>query len=192
MSPASAAMRAKRVEGEDFDMGVIVAPGVVEDRRPVGRRRRDSAPQRRGRPAGIRRARPVLRRPRRGATQPPLRVAVARSRDLSEPHEGRGRGGPGRAPPGVRHRSPRPCRSRVPGWRHPRRSRRPGTAARPRLENWYASVCRNPSRRDASAARPRWTTASSNRCWMRASSPSTASRRTWSHGSSTIRSQCST
>ena len=109
-----------------------------------------------------------------------------RSCDRRRARAGRARGGPGRAPRGVRRRWPRPCRSRARGWRRRRRSRRPGTAL---VRGWTAGTPRSAGSRagrDVSAARPRWTTASSKRCWMRASSPSTASPRTCSHGSSTV------
>ena len=177
------------VEGEHLDVGVVVASGVVEDRDEpfLGAGRSDR--RRPWRRAGTRRARPARRRRRRGATPPPLRAPSALARSVRA-HAGRARDGPGRARPGARRRWPRPCRSRAPGWRRRRRSRRPGTALVRGWTSWYASVCRKPRRREVSAARPMWTTASSNRCWMRASSPSIASRRTCSHGSSTVRSQC--
>ena len=84
------------------------------------------------------------------------------------------------------------ARSRAPAWRRRSRSRRPGTGPG---RGWRVGTPRSAGSRDVrdvSAARPMWTTASSKRCWIRASSPSIASRRTCSHGSSTVRSQCST
>ena len=175
----------ERVEREDLDGGVAVAPRVVEDRDEPslgagdavrGVERGEQALAERGLLAAaggaVPRGRRLERRPRR------RRSARARA--------GPARGGRGRARPAARRRWPRPSRSRAPAWPRRRRSRRPGTAP---VRGWRAGTPRSAGSR-AAATSPRpgrgGATASSKRCWRRASSPSIASRRTWSHGSSTI------
>ena len=179
------------VEGEDLDVGVAVAPGIVEDRGETRLGVRDPV---RGVHGGQQAfaERGLLAAPGvRGATPSPPRAPP----------------GPARACPSARRTRPRWTRASAarrtspvasalsiasPGWRRRPRSRRPGTAP---VRGWTAGRPRSAGSRGvamSAAARPMWTTASSKRCWMRASSPSIASRRTCSHGSSTIRSQCST
>ena len=121
--------------------------------------------------------------------------AVPRGRRLRAPpgparlvraRAARARDEPGRAPPCVGRRWPRPSRSRAPAWRRRSRSRRPGTG---RVRDSRPGTPRSAGSRAVATSRPPdrcSRTASSKRCSMRASSPSIASRRTWSHGSSTI------
>ena len=173
------------VEGEDLDVGQVVAPGVLEDRgqallgvgvRVVDVHGGQQAFAECGLFAAARGAVPrVGRFERRPRSTRPARARAAHAR-----------GAPGRARRGARHRWLRPSRPRARGWRRRRRSRRPGTG---RARGWRAGTPRSAGTRGAATSPRRdscGSTASSKRCWMRASSPRTASWRTWSHGSSTV------
>ena len=76
-SPALGRDPGERVEGEDLDRGVVVAPRGGEDRGEPLLRARHVDPRRRAPRAGTRRAPPARRRRRRGATPPPPRAPRA-------------------------------------------------------------------------------------------------------------------
>ena len=180
------------VEGEDLDVGSVVAPGVVEDAsRGVPRRRapRRWRPARRG---GIRRARPVRRRRQRGATSLPPRAPSALVRPVRA-RAGHARGARGRARRGARRRWPRPCRPRARGWRRRRGSHRPGTVL---ARGWRADTPRSAGTRDArevsrrSDSGGRRRRRSGARCGR--SSPRRPRRGRGATGRRRIRSQCST
>ena len=151
-SPASAAMRASASRAKTSTWAVVVAPGLVEDA-PTSVR---SAPGARirgvhgGQQAFAERG--LLAAARGAVPRSGLLERRPRPRDRVRARAGHVRGGPGRAPPGARHRWPRPCRSRAPGWRRRRRSRRPGTAP---ARGWRAGTPRSAgSRAVATSPRP--------------------------------------